>query len=223
MQLLPIWYTELILNDLLLMAEVLRPLKRTEPRNHKERKAHQRVGGEHIEPNLNCQWIHEREQSRWLTRRHLRVLYFVVGGERSWVKCFVNSLSHFRWKRIMFPWEIWLLHFHNTSSSSSDYYRTSPARTHLKQNSYAQIHKRLGEIDDILPRIVYCHGCDRQIGTTLDKLTNDAIPWFRLGIIWRKKNIWNDEENCSLAGSQRKKKPEKLLHPKKIWEKEKKL
>lgn len=195
------------------MAEVLRPLKRTESRNHKERKAHQRVGGEHIEPNLNCKWIHEREQSRWLTRRHLRVLYFVVGG-----KSLVNSLSHFRWKRIKFSWKIWLLHF--TTHHHHPIIITSTPSAHLKQNSYAQIHKRLGEIDDILPRIVYCHGCDRQIGTTLDKLTNDAIPWFRLGIIWRKKNVWNEEENCSFAGSHKKNPKSSFIR--KNWEEKEK-
>lgn len=47
------------------------PLVRAEASHHEEGEAHEHVGGEHVEPDLDRQRIHEGEEPRWLTGRHL--------------------------------------------------------------------------------------------------------------------------------------------------------
>lgn len=47
------------------------PFVRAEARHHEEGEAHEHVGGEHVEPNLDRQRIHEGEEPRRLTGRHL--------------------------------------------------------------------------------------------------------------------------------------------------------
>lgn len=47
------------------------PLVRAEARHHEEGEAHEHVGGEHVEPDLDRQRIHEGEKPCRLTGRHL--------------------------------------------------------------------------------------------------------------------------------------------------------
>lgn len=47
------------------------PLVGAEARHHEQGEAHEHVGGEHVEPDLDRQWIHEGEKPCRLTGRHL--------------------------------------------------------------------------------------------------------------------------------------------------------
>lgn len=47
------------------------PLVRAESRHHEEGEADEHVGGEHVQPDLDRQRIHEGEEPRRLTGRHL--------------------------------------------------------------------------------------------------------------------------------------------------------
>ena len=48
------------------------PLVRADPRHHEHGERDQQVGGQHVQPYVHRQRVHEGEQTRLLTGRHLR-------------------------------------------------------------------------------------------------------------------------------------------------------
>lgn len=64
---------ELVLDDVALREARVRivPLVRAEPGHYEQGEAHQHVRGQHVQPDLHGQWIHEGEQPRWLAGWHL--------------------------------------------------------------------------------------------------------------------------------------------------------
>lgn len=66
-------HRELVLHHVRLLVARVRivPLVRGEARHHKQRERDQHVRGQHIQPDLDGQRIHEGEEARRLTGRHL--------------------------------------------------------------------------------------------------------------------------------------------------------
>lgn len=59
------------------------PLVRREPRHHEHRYGDEDVGRKHIHPDIHRQRVHEREQTRLLTLRHLQRTKFTKNGGKT--------------------------------------------------------------------------------------------------------------------------------------------
>jgi hypothetical protein len=66
-------HRELILHDVRFCQTGMRvvPFVGRESGHDEKGEADQDIGGQHVDPNFCCQWIHETEQSGWLASWHL--------------------------------------------------------------------------------------------------------------------------------------------------------
>ena len=76
------------------------PLVRRETRHDEQRETHQDVGGHHVQPNLDRERVHEREQARRLARRDLLDARKRIGVKsafrsRSEIKSLINENENY--------------------------------------------------------------------------------------------------------------------------------